>query len=321
MGLGPPALSLFKFMHDEGLFDSISTVAEIGSQEYDTKRPEYDDFLTRFFESVGADTPLGRDPQTGRLKGPAREFFERLGCSYIAMDIDGRFGSMPFDLNFDTIDSKLWHWAGLTTNLGTTEHVFNQVGCFNTIHDLTRPGGYMVHTLPLHNYVNHGLYSYSPCFFEALAAANDYELLGMWMASKSHPNQLPPALPPFPPTRTLLIVLLRRTSPEDFMVPLQLSNPMTVHDGLGSRYKTTERRHVGTGRHIRYDGMLNVDLNTMSSAIVSDYEALLPRASRKQRAKPGASLFRRIRNRLAKAGAGLFVARKQDSGPQAGPID
>jgi hypothetical protein len=314
MGLGPPVLSLFKFLYDQDLFSTVNAVAELGSQEYDTKIPEYDAFLTRFLQGAGADTPQERDSETGRLRGPARDFFTRLGCSYLALDIDGRFGSLPFDLNFDRLPDELRSSADLTTNFGTTEHVFNQLGCFTTIHDLTRLGGYMLHALPLHNYINHGLFSYSPSFFEALAVANEYELLGMWMAPKTSPNRLPPAHPPFPSTRTLLISLLKRTSEEDFKMPLQLSNPMFVHDSLGGRYKATERRLVGTTT-VRYAGTIVVDLDTMSSLLEPDHgDAALtagvkrPKTKVKKKGKAGGqviasrsrSLLNWIRESLAK---------------------
>ncbi len=277
MGLGPPMMALFKFMHDQGLFSTIRSVAEIGSQEYDTKLPEYDGFLDRFFKGVGSDTPQTVDPENGRFKGPASEYFKRLGCDYVSFDIDGRFGAIPFDLNYDKVGPDRRHSATLTTNLGTTEHVVDQVACFRTIHELTAPGGYMVHALPLNNYVNHGLYSYSPAFFEALAAANDYELMGMWMTVKPHWNLLPPALKPWPPKASLLICLLRRTTDAEFVLPLQLSNPMMVQADLGARYKVTERRAEKNNWNVpvRYDGLIKVDVEAMTSTLVEDYAEIL----------------------------------------------
>ena len=285
MGLGPPLFTLLKFMHDQNLFRDITSVAEIGSQEYDTKVAHYDGFLERFLGSVGASVPASRDPETGRYKAPAHELFRRLGCEYVSFDIDGRFGSIPFDLNFDTLKEEYRGWAGLTTNLGTTEHVFNQVGCFKVIHDLTRQGGLMLHALPLHNNINHGLFSYSPCLFEALAEANGYELLGSWMTCKPDHHRLPPSRAPYPSARTLLLVLLQRLSDAEFVLPLQLSNPMQVHEQLEDRYKVTERRAAGAASRVRYDGVIDIDLDTFTSMLVTDYQpppAKPPKSSAKQ---------------------------------------
>jgi hypothetical protein len=276
MGLGPPVLCLYKFMHDQGLFGGIDSVVEIGSQEYDMKLPEYDTLLERVCAGLGRPTPPGRDPQTGRYKGPASDFYDLLGCHYAALDIDARFGSIAFDLNYDTIGGDLRHSSALTTNLGTTEHVFNQHNCFRTIHDLTRPGGLMLHVLPMHNYVNHGLFSYSPVFFDALAAANDYEPIGLWMNAKPLFNLLPMARPRFPLERTMLFALLRRTNADDFVMPLQLSNPMLVHGSMGDRYGTTERRDKKeTPRGLRYHGAVHVDLESLDSELLEPDDARL----------------------------------------------
>ena len=80
MGLGPPMLVLYKYMRDQGMFDEVKFVAEIGSQEYDTKLAEFDPFLERFFAEAGADTPTTIDPENGRYKGPCNEFYKRLGA-------------------------------------------------------------------------------------------------------------------------------------------------------------------------------------------------------------------------------------------------
>ncbi len=288
MGLGPPMLVLYKFMQDQGIFDDIKFVAEIGSQEYDTKLPEFDPFLEKFFAGFGADTPATIDPENGRYKGPCNEFYKRLGAEYVAFDIDGRFGSIPFDLNYDRVGPELKHKATLTTNLGTTEHIIDQVSCFRTIHDLTAPGGYMVHALPMHMAINHGLFSYSPCFFEALAAANDYEVLGLWMNAKPNWTYLFPALPPWPAKATLLLTVMRRTTAEDFVLPLQLSNPMMVEEALADRYKTTERRRDRKNWNVdvTYDGVVSVDLEAMTSTLVEDYEELLFQLGLKKAPKP-----------------------------------
>lgn len=275
MGLGPSILCLYKFMLDQGLFRDLDSVVEIGSQEYDMKQPEFDPVFERFCGQLGAEVPAGRDPESGRYKGAAGDFY-RLFCSrYGSLDIDGRFGSRAFDLNYDTIGDELRHSAGLTTNLGTTEHVFNQLNCFRTIHELTRPGGLMLHAVPMNNYVNHGLFSYSPTFFDSLAEANGYEVLGLWVTAKPFFNLLPVARPRFPASRSSVVALLRRSGEGDFAMPLQLSNPMLVHSSMEARYVTTERHErEGTAKAMRYDGAVYLDLDSLESRLLAEDDPL-----------------------------------------------
>ena len=59
--------------------------------------------------------------------------------------------------------------------------IFNQFNVFKTIHDLTKPGGFIFHQLPGQGYYDHGFYNYQPTFFFDLAEANDYSMIGFWM--------------------------------------------------------------------------------------------------------------------------------------------
>lgn len=59
-------------------------------------------------------------------------------------------------------------------NIGTAEHVFNICQVFKSMHELTRPGGVMVHCAPFHGWVDHGFYTLQPTLFFDLAEANGY---------------------------------------------------------------------------------------------------------------------------------------------------
>jgi hypothetical protein len=74
-----------------------------------------------------------------------------------------------------------------TTNVGTTEHVGDQMNAFRSVHDFAKPGAIMYHSVPALGYFNHGLFSYSPVFFLFLAEANGYEIEAL--------NISPPHLP------------------------------------------------------------------------------------------------------------------------------
>lgn len=59
---------------------------------------------------------------------------------------------------------------------GTVEHIFD-IGCvFRNIHELTCPGGVVIHCAPL-TWFEHGYYNFNPRLFSAVAKANGYQLL------------------------------------------------------------------------------------------------------------------------------------------------
>ena len=97
------------------------------------------------------------------------------GCEYYrAIDLHGTERSTKADLN---LPLDLDEQFDLVTNLGTGEHVFNQYQFFRTVHERTRPGGLMYHSMPHQGAYDHGFFNYQPTFIFDLAAANRYELL------------------------------------------------------------------------------------------------------------------------------------------------
>ncbi len=67
----------------------------------------------------------------------------------------------------------------IVTNSGTGEHIFNQAQLFQSVHELTKPGGIMTHALPWTGWYNHGFYNFQPTVLYDLAAANGYTVLDM----------------------------------------------------------------------------------------------------------------------------------------------
>lgn len=96
---------------------------------------------------------------------------------YGSIDVDSRFASLSLDLNFDPIPERERHQYALVTNCGTTEHVANQLNAFKIIHDLTMPGGLMLHILPAQGMLNHGLVNYNSKFFWMLCRSNGYSIV------------------------------------------------------------------------------------------------------------------------------------------------
>jgi SAM-dependent methyltransferase len=172
MGIGILALELLRVMDDAGLLDGQTAVAELGAQTFAPDTPHAQDAIRAMFPTLDA-TAIHRP----------RDLYRALGLTrYAAFDLDGLDGALKFDLNRSLrIEYDFTEVFDLVTNHGTTEHAFNQARCFENMHDLTRPGGIMVHVLPTQGYQNHAFFNYHPSCFLDLAGANGYDVLGLFL--------------------------------------------------------------------------------------------------------------------------------------------
>lgn len=91
--------------------------------------------------------------------------------SLAAIDLHGGPAAHRLDLNRPI---NLGRQFDIVLNLGTIEHVFNVAQAMETLHDHTRPGGLMVHGMPLSGWLEHGFYSFNSTFYFDLARANGY---------------------------------------------------------------------------------------------------------------------------------------------------
>ena len=94
-------------------------------------------------------------------------------ASITAIDFHGTPEALKLDLNLPVALDRQFD---VLLNGGTAEHVFNVHQFFKTSHELTRPGGLMVHAMPFCGWVEHGFYSFNPTFYWDLAIANGYSL-------------------------------------------------------------------------------------------------------------------------------------------------
>jgi hypothetical protein len=203
MGTGWKDFNLIIRLKNEGYLSSGGTVVEIGAQQLSNDVLRHRGALRELGEAFGVTTVLDLpDPSEpilihGKLEHldsgapPARLIWAWLGFEYAAIDIDGSPGSIPLDLNFDDVPKKLKKRFQLVTNLGTTEHVANQLQAFKIIHDLTADGGVMIHNLPTQGFMNHGLVNYNMKFFWMLARSNGYK----WIYSDFTLSDKPYGLP------------------------------------------------------------------------------------------------------------------------------
>ncbi len=168
---------------------------------------------------------------------------------YQAIDLHGTPKAMPLDLNQPV---SLDRQFDITTNLGTAEHIFNQAQFFKSMHDLTKPGGLMLHSLPNQGCYDHGFYNYHPTFVFDLCSANQYDVLALcYVNSRERPAQLIGI-----PTRQAyvelavqqrlsdysgLIALLRRTTDAPFASPRQSYYNSALPPDLAAAWAAMER--------------------------------------------------------------------------------
>jgi hypothetical protein len=116
----------------------------------------------------------------------AADYYRLLGFSdYTAIDVNERYGSLVMDLNKDLREAYDYRETfSLVTNNGTGEHVFNQDTIYRNAHQLTKPGGVMIHVQPFIDYVNHGFYSIHPNLYHALAVANGYSIIALGVSNR-----------------------------------------------------------------------------------------------------------------------------------------
>jgi SAM-dependent methyltransferase len=122
---------------------------------------------------------------------PISELFRESQYRYRCLDLyPGEF-TIVADLNLYSVPAELRCSFDLIMNIGTTEHITDQVNVFRVIHDLAKPGASFLHSVPFAGYFNHGLYNYQPIFFVFLAAANEYEIVHLELSDPAMPYTIP----------------------------------------------------------------------------------------------------------------------------------
>jgi SAM-dependent methyltransferase len=104
----------------------------------------------------------------------AEEFFRTMGCGkYVSIDANGK-GTLSADLNRPL---PAMGQFDLVTDFGTGEHIFNQAQVWRTVHELTKPSGYIAFDRPSQGYEGHCFYNTHETLFRDIAAANEYEIV------------------------------------------------------------------------------------------------------------------------------------------------
>jgi hypothetical protein len=189
MGMNPGWLRHFSELADANNIVKGDRFLDVGTSElFCADDPaSLNDFLARF----GAE-PY-RDQERDRManRGLASELFIRAGLKYTSIDFADYPHTIRLDLNWQSLPVEHWGRYKFVSNSGTSEHILNQFNVFETIHNATAQDGLMYHGLPMGGDFSHGLFSYNPKFFWALAKANEYEIVRFWGWSSSEMFTLP----------------------------------------------------------------------------------------------------------------------------------
>ncbi len=231
--MGASAKTLLRLMQmtEEGRLSPGARICDIGTSQlsgpnaFETARA----FLTYYDEqrSDGASSLSDERLEEISSGGLLGEVLIDAGFGYTALDIFEADRTIVFDLNCHSPGPKLVGQFDLVTNFGTTEHVFNQIEAFKTMHLLLKPGGLSFHDLPFSGFINHGLFRYDPLFFSSLIKSNDYQLVRQ-IISKGADQPVPQelieqGLEENTVKNVGLEVIFAKTANSSFKVPLEMS--------------------------------------------------------------------------------------------------
>lgn len=209
MGYTKNTLDLLKLIGKTNITNK--SIIEFGSQDIVVNIEDLKDFIKSFDEkALTLDGYLSDN--FSRLS--AKYLYDSISCkSYNCIDIDGAHGSFNFDLNYHLEDKyNFTNKYDIVTNLGTSEHIFNQYSCFENLHNLCKTDGFIIISLPIQGYSNHCFFNYHPTFFEHLADANKYEILYLDYAITSYHSE---------DDSKNISIIFRKQNSEDFVMPIQ----------------------------------------------------------------------------------------------------
>jgi hypothetical protein len=167
----------------------------------------------------------------------ATDFFRACGIDEtVCLDISDYEGAdVIFDLNCRRLPQELLSRFGCILNGGTLEHVFDLPTALTSITRMLKPGGIVIHHLPVHNWVDHGFYQFSPTLMFDYYSAAKFEILES-VGLLFHPSGNEPwEVIPIPPqgfgqglcgsfgTQAMLCVFVARKTAEtlDRTIPMQ----------------------------------------------------------------------------------------------------
>lgn len=146
-----------------------SVVGDCGSQDFAASQTPW---INQALKDI-----YGAAPYPEGIITPARDVFERIGLDYTCFDVDYRKGTIYVDFHRLKFSPTLYNHFDATFNAGTSEHLLAPHGLFFFMHQTTKVGGLMWHSVPVFGWGNHGLNNMTPKFWHQLRTYNDYEIV------------------------------------------------------------------------------------------------------------------------------------------------
>jgi SAM-dependent methyltransferase len=211
-------------------------VLELGAQQVNCQGNEA--FIQQFIEHFAGRSAHSRK-EIARFAngGYFGELLTACDFDYRSVDLINGYNTVLLDLNIHSAPEELRGRFDLVTNFGTTEHLINQLLAMKTIHDVTKPGGIIYHDLPMSGYLRHGYFLYTPVFFNDLAAANDYRVVGQFYSRAEAPVAAPAFMREngFPDPQVAdfgIEFILQKTSDAEFRMPLDPTTSLSIDQAV-----------------------------------------------------------------------------------------
>ena len=161
----------------QGCFDKIKSVAEIGSQEIHVTAEDFEILMTQAnVPNYDISAFPGLENWPSKPRCPAKYFYRMLGVTdYSCLDLNEEHGAVKHDMNLPLHDESLVGQFDLVTDHGACEHVFNVTEAYRTLHKLCKPGGYII--IAQNVWGGNGYFLYDQSFVEGIVAANGYQVI------------------------------------------------------------------------------------------------------------------------------------------------
>ena len=165
MGLGLAAIQNTLELWQQGFFQRINSVAEIGSQEIHTTAADFQTLVEQACVPNYEDFEFpGLENWPAKPRCSARYFYRMLGATeYDCIDLNEEHGAIKHDLNYPLEEVSLYGKYDLVTDHGSCEHVFNIAEAYRTMHRLCKVGGLIVISQSL--WGGNGYFLYDRFFF------------------------------------------------------------------------------------------------------------------------------------------------------------
>lgn len=176
MAIGPIHIEWLSRLARKGLFHNQMSLLDLGPQDVQCPRSYLTEVAGRHL-GIEAVAPAISGVFDGDSPIPTGQaaFYSMFGVEkYVSVDLLDERATYNCNLNEPLPDIGRFD---VITNFGTAEHVFDIAEAFKSMHRLAKPGGILLHCMPVFGFVDHGFYNVHPVFFIELAKANNYEIL------------------------------------------------------------------------------------------------------------------------------------------------